>query len=491
MTQSNRHVPFWDIKCSLLSERLWNPENYKENLVSNKSLYMTETIHQGLNQNIPNLEEVETEKLTVAKKIRFYPNKEQKEYLNKCFSFHRYFYNKTIEEINKRYNKRKEEFNSSPTCIFCSKNKTSNSFCCDDHQNKPLPWNLKISFLGLKSVIVKNNRDLSPLEEWQADVAHDTRVMAVKDAVSAYTSASTNRRRGNIKQFQMGFMSKKKPTHIFWADHRTLKFEEQNNNLNVHLFKHKLKKNSLLEIKPHYKKQIRDQISKNESAVKVLFDRGAWYLVFTVEIESKIKCQNLHSIALDPGVRTFQTGYSPNGLVCKFGENQLNEMKKIYSKIDSLKSVSDSKNPGSDYKKRYHIKKRLAKLEFKLRSIIHNLHNQVSCFLARNYKYILIPEFGTSDLQQSIDIHSTTKRRMNGLAHYKFQQKLIHQCKKYGSQIEIVDESYTSKTCGNCGKVKNDLGSACHYECSDCGYNLDRDIHGARNIWIKTYSRKF
>ncbi len=71
---------------------------------------------------------------------------------------------------------------------------------------------------------------------------------------------------------------------------------------------------------------------------------------------------------MDHGIRTFQTGYSPNDSVYKFRENQLNEMKKIYTKIDNLKSkiqiISDSKNPIPDYKKKYHVKKRLAKLEF-------------------------------------------------------------------------------------------------------------------------------
>jgi putative transposase len=68
----------------------------------------------------------------------------------------------------------------------------------------------------------------------------------------------------------------------------------------------------------------------------------------------------------------------------------------------------------------------------------------------------------------------------------QFQLKLQYFGKKYGSNIHLVDESYTTKTCGGCGHINDAVGSAKHFTCSNCPYNLDRDIHGARNIWIRT-----
>jgi len=53
-----------------------------------------------------------------------------------------------------------------------------------------------------------------------------------------------------------------------------------------------------------------------------------------------------------------------------------------------------------------------------------------------------------------------------------------------GTQLLIVDESYTSKTCGGCGHLNN-VGTKEWYECKKCSYQADRDVNGARNILIK------
>ena len=70
---------------------------------------------------------------------------------------------------------------------------------------------------------------------------------------------------------------------------------------------------------------------------------------------------------------------------------------------------------------------------------------------------------------------------------YKLKCKLISQCEKYHTKIEVVDESYTSVTCGNClkRKEKGELKGSRLYECNYCGIKIDRDYNGARNILLK------
>ena len=60
---------------------------------------------------------------------------------------------------------------------------------------------------------------------------------------------------------------------------------------------------------------------------------------------------------------------------------------------------------------------------------------------------------------------------MQGLSHF--------------NKLYLVDESYTTKTCDCCGNKNNNVGSSHIYKCN---YGADRDIHGVRNIWIKTYT---
>jgi hypothetical protein len=145
----------------------------------------------------------------------------------------------------------------------------------------------------MRKIVIKNNTVLSPDEEWQAEIPHDTRQAAVKNAVSAYASAVTNKIRGNIQNFKLNYMSKKKPTHIFWIDNRAVKIKKDKDGVNVCIFKNKLKSESSLFIRKKYQSQIPVD---NTSAVKVLYDRGAWYLIFSIEIKSENICDNKNSI---------------------------------------------------------------------------------------------------------------------------------------------------------------------------------------------------
>ncbi len=47
------------------------------------------------------------------------------------------------------------------------------------------------------------------------------------------------------------------------------------------------------------------------------------------------------------------------------------------------------------------------------------------------------------------------------------------------------NESYTSKTCTNCGHVHQNLGGCKVYKCPECGLMMARDINGARNIMLR------
>jgi putative transposase len=361
------------------------------------------------------------------------------------------------------------------------------SFTCESHKNKSLPWKLNINLASLRKSVMKSDSELSPNEQWQSEVPYDTRQLAIKKAVSAYTSCIVNFKNGNIQKFQMRFCCRKNPTRIFSIDSSALKIR----NGNVHLFVSRLGngKNinkSRLRIKKKDKSRIPEKIDCDS---EMLYDRGAYYLLIPVD-SLDCKVQKLYSedskpftsIALDPGVRTFQTGYSPHGSVYKFGERKSELIKALNCRIDHLRSIRDT----TRQKRTYHnIRKRLAKLEFKIKNLVNDLHNQVGSRLCKGYKCIFLPEFGTSKMLQEDLLQSETKRKMSGLAHYRFQQKLKYLGNKYKSKVVIVSEAYTTKTCGACGKIKDNVGANKTYTCETCGYCMDRDVHGARNIWIK------
>jgi transposase len=81
-------------------------------------------------------------------------------------------------------------------------------------------------------------------------------------------------------------------------------------------------------------------------------------------------------------------------------------------------------------------------------------------------------------------LNKRVKFVMQMLSHYKFRQHLRNKCNEYGCEMIIVTEEYTSKTCTNCGKIENNFIKR-EKKCSNCNYRINRDIGGARNIFIK------
>ena len=55
--------------------------------------------------------------------------------------------------------------------------------------------------------------------------------------------------------------------------------------------------------------------------------------------------------------------------------------------------------------------------------------------------------------------------------------------------MEICTEEYTSKTCGRCGEL-NDVKALDVYSCNKCKLVIDRDVNGARNIYIKVLNNR-
>jgi transposase len=352
-----------------------------------------------------------------------------------------------------------------------------NYFTCNDHSDKSLPWKLNISLPSLRKSVMKSNSELKGTrEEWQSDIPYDTRSLGINDAVSMYLSATSNMKNGNIRNFRLKYKSRKSNRHIFWVDHRALKKKKNR----WCIFQQKLKKESILRFRSKNQNCIPNVI---ESNFKIMKDRGNYYLLITreEEISENKESDVSNMVSLDPGVRTFQTGFGVNGTCFEAGKRQTEMIKRLHVKIDYLKSKQSESNKRSSV---YHMKKRLEIWNKKIYDMVSDLHNQFGSFLCKGYDKIFLPRFETSGMQESYKLRSVTKRMMSSLRHFDFQSKLKCLCDKYGKKLYLVSEEYTSKTCGFCGFL-NDVGESKEYKC-DCGVDMDRDMNGARNILIKS-----
>jgi len=490
ITKGKDLKPYWNDYSKDISKKLWLPtkidfvdsdsnssNGYSSNLAhhwkqQNENLNQKEKIlYQTLWKFLPSLQPDTTEKGSIrSKKIRIYPNTIQKQFVESCFNGHIFFYNKAIDAINQRYMARKKELVDSKTCILCNEKKEETSFMCKIHLTEKVPWNLKITLPSIRKEVLISNKDMKEPELWQQNIPYNTRQLAIKDAVTAYKSCITNKQNGNIDIFDLKPIVKKS---IFWIDSNSMKIKDKK----ITIFPRFLQRNSTIRTRSRVKKYLP---TINKSDCKIFYDNGAYYLIVSEKRKFKSRISNEQIISLDPGVRTFQTGYSPSGTCIKMGENHLELVKKLHLKIDKLKTLH------GNHKRRHHIRKRLLKLEQYKYNATNDLHNQCSSMLTKTYDHILLPTFGTSQMLKSEKLSSYTKRELQSLAHYRFQMKMKQQCVKNGAKLYLISEAYTTKTCGVCGTKKNNVGTNKVYHCDKCNYVLDRDIHGARNILIRT-----
>ncbi|MCU0544260.1 MAG: zinc ribbon domain-containing protein [Oscillatoriaceae cyanobacterium Prado104] len=72
------------------------------------------------------------------------------------------------------------------------------------------------------------------------------------------------------------------------------------------------------------------------------------------------------------------------------------------------------------------------------------------------------------------------------LSHYKFKQFLKHKAKETGKVVLDVNEAYTSKTVSWTGEIIKNLGGAKTIKSPSTGQTMNRDLNGARGIFLRT-----
>jgi putative transposase len=216
-------------------------------------------------------------------------------------------------------------------------------------------------------------------------------------------------------------------------------------------------------------------------------DRGRWFICFAEEMEIKPSNSN-RVLAIDPGVRTFATGFDGSNFI-EVGNGDIGRIQRLCKHLDELMSkIGNSK--GHLFKHlRYKLRKAAERIRIKIKNLIDELHHKLSAHLTSSYGLIFLPTFETSQmvLKSTRKLRSKTARNMLTWSHYRFKQTLKHHAIKRGCIVVDVTEEYTSKTCSKCGQVHGKLGGNKTFKCPnpECNHIMDRDKNGAFNILLK------
>ena len=207
----------------------------------------------------------------------------------------------------------------------------------------------------------------------------------------------------------------------------------------------------------------------------------------------------------DPGVRTFQTAYDPDGNLFEFGCGYEGILEKC-EKIDYLTRLSRKcthppapakwKSPirplPLNKRARYRIRTRtIPNIRRKIENRRADCHWKVIKFLTSNsYTDFHIPTFETSELLRKNDpnqpdrirkINSKSARMMCSWGHYQFMQRLIYKSALTGCTVHRFNEACSTIGCGVCG-YKRESFSGEVFICPRCSLRIARDPHSARNM---------
>ena len=323
------------------------------------------------------------------------------------------------------------------------------------------------SHIALRQRVLLNNAQLDARSAWQARTPYDTRQLVIKEFAAALAAARSNRRAGNIRHYRMEYRSRRDASQTFHVDHRAVS--------GMRLFPRQLQ-DKLRATSRRGTRAMQRYFEQGARDFRVQREYGRYYLLLPAVLKPLSTCARMGVVALDPGVRTFQTFYSPSGIA-----GEINPTPRLAHHQHRLTRVEAVPRRRRGQRRLRH------RLIAKIRDTVSDLHWQAAHYLCRSFATVMIPPFETQRMSQRENrrLHRSTVKQMQTLSHFTFRQRLMHVATRYHTCVLVVNEAYTSKTCGACGRINAKLGSSKWFSCP-CGVECDRDLHAARNILLRT-----
>lgn len=362
-------------------------------------------------------------------------------------------------------------------------------------------------------------------KKWLLETPKHVRESAVFEVAKNYKSCFSNLQNGNIDHFDMGFLSKKKPSWSFEVPKSAIKthgkkfclYQRITNGL-------KFKAHEFLPLEIEHDCKIHfDGLDYYLCIPMIQKDRDCWKLkkkmvrhkglkkkifslvssvktqkerVAMVNLLARTSVQNIKKgkikklppkkevIALDPGTRTFMTGYEPNKVI-EIGNDAASRIRLYKGAHDRVRSQRDKAESDSDKRK---LTLKMRGIMRKVRNLRNEMHHQVSRFLVDRYKVIILPPFGVKKMtdKEGRVIPKEAVKSLTSLKHYQFSCLLKTKACETDSYVLAISEAWTTKTCGSCGKINESIKYEKEFNCPNCRLKIDRDFNGARNILLRS-----
>lgn len=129
---------------------------------------------------------------------------------------------------------------------------------------------------------------------------------------------------------------------------------------------------------------------------------------------AKTISSNPNIIALDPGVRTFHTGFDTSGMFHEFGKSDISRIFRLGKHTDKLISALSTLKGRSNRVKRRRTKRAIGRMRVRMKNLIHDAHCKLIKYLLESFDCILLPKFEVSSMvkKSTRRIRSKTVRQV-------------------------------------------------------------------------------
>ena len=197
---------------------------------------------------------------------------------------------------------------------------------------------------------------------------------------------------------------------------------------------------------------------------------GAFYLHVTVKKKVELRKEYASIIAIDIGARWAAVSVARHRIKPKFYGKRVREIRGKYfwlrRKLGRAKKLRAIKKIG-------HKERRLVNDE------LHKIAKDIVDEAERHNAIIAIGDLkGVRNNKRGRKVN----RKVNSMPFYKLKEYIKYKAVERGIAVIEVPEFNTSKQCSRCGSMRTERHSQGAFICSDCGYQINADVNGAKNI---------
>lgn len=309
-------------------------------------------------------------------------------------------------------------------------------------------------------------------KQWLLDTPKVIRQQAAFEAAKNFKSAFSAKRNGTVDHFQVQFKSKRTKGYVLGIE-KQLTFTAAANDGRGSLI---VLPESIGAVRFFEKPPIDTKPGGDCSVMRDAF--GDFWLLVPVRKAVKQR-QSDDVLSIDPGIRQPFSCFSPTRCEAFFEggdmKQRIDDIQRRVQRVDVRLAT-----PSADKKKLKAYRQRLFR---RYKNVRDDCHWKIISSMTDSYGTILLPELAVQRISGSL--RAKSNREMFGISHYLFRQRMAEKCQEKSVVFQVANEAYTSKTCGRCGHQNDSLGSSEVFWCPRCGLHCHRDLHAARNIYIR------